>query len=120
MLLSVENINDSNLGAILDVWLVGGEHKFIRPPFSPFLYSRVLVPKGRHLKLKFLSDLKEHDLWQVDFKTTTDLESFRNENTIQDGIPFIQLIAIINGFDYPSPEPKCLAWDCESFTKGLS
>lgn len=85
---------------------------------------------SKQVRKKFLSDLEWHNVYQVFFRTTDLIDSYRIpreyengrliEGTIEDGISFNQRVAVDKGFFFPSEEPTILAWDIESITAGLS
>lgn len=48
MLLSVDSRNTRQHGTFLDVWYIGGEHRFVKRPFDPYLFSMRPIPRYRN------------------------------------------------------------------------
>lgn len=119
-LLSVETINTSTYGTILDIWEVGGNHRRIKPPFKPYMYSLMQDRRGKAVKKQLLSSLKWRTVWKLQFKNTQLLEQNRSPWTVEDNFPFKQRIAIDVGYNFPSKYPRMLAWDIETKTAGIS
>ena len=120
VLLSVEAVNTSSHGTILDVWEIGGKHRRIQPPFPPYCYSLKPEANGQPVKKRLLSDLQEHTVWKMVFQNIDMLERNRNRWTVEDTFPFKQRVAVDVGYKFASQPPKLLAWDIETKALGLS
>ncbi|MFA5306861.1 MAG: DNA polymerase domain-containing protein [Candidatus Babeliales bacterium] len=104
----------------MDVWEIGGKHRQIMPPFPPYLYSLRSVSNSKMQQKRFLSDMKSHNVWKLEFNDTNELERTRNAYTIEDRFPFKMRVAIDVGYKFPSNYPSLLGWDTETITTGLS
>jgi DNA polymerase I len=113
-LLSVDSVNTSSHGAILDVWEVGGAHRKLEPPFKPYMYNLRPDARGQPCKRLLLSDMQWHTVWKLTHRTTDDLERSRTMSTVEDTFPFKQRIAIDVGYKFKGGYPRLLAWDIET------
>lgn len=105
---------------ILQLWEVQSKKSiYVEPPFKPYFYSRKPWAKAESMKKTFLSDMKKRWVWKAEFNTTGKLGLARTDYTMEDDIPFVQRIAIDVGYKYPSPLPKGLAWDIETYVDGI-
>ncbi|MCW3994912.1 MAG: hypothetical protein NWE98_02030 [Candidatus Bathyarchaeota archaeon] len=119
-LLTVETIDNFDYGTLIKITEVGGKQRTIQPPIKPYFYSKKPHQNGKIVKRTFLSDLKEHDVYKVEFYSQRDLEKARNQHSLEANLPFKMRLAIDVGYRFPSAFPKVLAWDCETKLAGLN
>lgn len=118
MLLNVSSLNTRKHGTILDVWYVGGEHKYVQRPFDPFFFSLIKMPRfpNEKVQLTDLATFKEIDFYKVSFQDTKVLKQHADPDfTTDDDIPYVQNVVIEEGFEYKSPNPSHYAFDIETW-----
>ncbi|MFA5307807.1 MAG: DNA polymerase domain-containing protein, partial [Candidatus Babeliales bacterium] len=120
VLLNVEARGTSMHGTVLDLYEIGGKHRQVEPPFQPYCYSLRPVQGAKPVQKKLLSDMMLHTVYRMDFENEDLLKRCQCAYTIEDRFPFKTRIAIDLGYKFPSGEAKKLAWDIETFTKGLT
>lgn len=118
MLLIVNSLNVRKHGTILEVWYVGGEHRYVKRPFDPFFFSLIKMPRfgSRPVTLTDLATHEKIKMWKVGFNDTKTLKRHSDASfTTDDDIPYVQNVVIEEGFEYKSPLPKHHAFDIETW-----
>jgi DNA polymerase elongation subunit (family B) len=118
MLLSVQSLNSTKLGTLLEVWYVGGEHAYVKRPFDPYFFSTIRMPKysNEEVVKKDLATHKFITMHKISFTNTNALRSNADYVfTTDDDVPYVQRVAIDEGFYYPSPLPHHYAFDIETW-----
>lgn len=115
MILIAERFNTAKYGTVLRLWYVGGEHKVVRRPFDPYFYSLVNVGGGKRVEKKALSTLQEFTrLYKMEFSRTDQLMRVWDPSYGMEKIPYVQRVAIDEGFAYKSKLPAHYAFDIET------
>ena len=115
MILIAERLNTNKYGTVLSLWFVGGEHKTVRRPFDPYFYSLVNVGGGTRVKRKALSTLQEFKrLFKMEFSRTDQLMRVWDPSYGMEKVPYVQRVAIDQGYNYPSELPSHYAFDIET------
>ncbi len=118
MILSVNALNTASLGTVLDLWYVGGQHEFSERPFDPYLYSTIQIPKYT-TTARMMTDLATHKplpMYKVGFPDTRQLLEHANPSyTTDDDVPYVQRVAIDEGFYCDSALPTHYAFDIETW-----
>lgn len=82
---------------MLEIW-TNKQKTIIDIPFKPYLYSKTrrLIPCATESRetVKYISDLKENDVFKYVFRSVKDIPAFRDDNSMECDIPFIQRVAI--------------------------
>jgi DNA polymerase, archaea type len=114
-----------NQGTMMEIW--SNKTRTISDlPFKPYLYSTSPRPEipccVTKENVKFISDIKEHPVYKYHFNSVKEIPNFRNNESMECDIPFIQRTAIDkpNFFlDYPNTSPlKIMYLDIEVYTTG--
>jgi DNA polymerase I len=108
---------------MLEIW-TNKQKTIINIPFKPYLYSKTrrLIPCATESKetVKYISDLKQHDVFKYVFRSVKDIPEFRDDDSMECDIPFIQRVAIDdpNFFGkYPQTDDldiMCFDIECDS------
>jgi len=115
MILIAERFNTDKYGTVLSLWFVGGEHKIVRRPFDPYFYSLANVGGGKRVERKALSTLKEFQrLYKMEYTRTDTLVRSWDPSFGMEKIPYVQRVAIDQGYEYPSKLPSHYAFDIET------
>ncbi len=118
MILSVNALNVASLGTILDLWYVGGQHEYSKRPFDPYLYSTIQIPQFT-TTARMMTDLATHKplaMYKVAFPDTRKLVEHANPSyTTDDDVPYVQRVAIDEGFYCDSSLPIHYAFDIETW-----
>lgn len=121
MLLKARTLEFPEKGTVVKAVMVGGEAKYLRPPFRPFFYSEYYWNNGKPVMKKRLSDLIEREYYKVSF----DSDNSRHYNSHAEGVmegrvSHLRRLAALIGFKLPQAlPPKLLSWDLESITNGI-
>jgi len=118
-LLSAEVCDHPTVGAYIDAYKVGGEHLQVPLPFKLYLYSKT-PPRRQSIPVQriFLSDLKPHTVYKMEFHRQDLYEQNRWDNL--EYFPAKTKVAIEVGFKMDSDYPSMMAWDCETKVAGLT
>ena len=117
MLLSVEPSDDYDIGTVLDLWEIGGAHRVVRPPCQPHYYSDVEQGTSELVMRRCLSNPSlKRQLYRVDFPNLYSINRYRLPDALESHKRFVDVLLSEYGFACPSPAPRVLFWDVESFT----
>jgi len=110
----------------LEIWANKKKH-IIDIPFKPYFYSKTV----RHIpiadfeteELTLLSDLRKEKLFKYSFQSVKDIVMYRDEETCESDVPYLQRVAIDREDFYtqfPQTDPlDILYFDIETDTTGL-
>ena len=123
--LSVRNIEIDN-ETYLEVWQDGKCHLVPRP-INPYFYSLTERRDLPHIAtsketVRFISDLKEHEVFKYEFPSVRLVPLFRDNNSLEADIPFVQRCGIDDeGFylQFPQEKLKILYADIETDSTGI-
>ena len=109
----------------LEVWH-DKEKEIVDIPFKPYFYSRkprsISVAQVEMERLKFISDLHSETLYKYNFNSVKDIPLYRDEDSLEADIPYIQRVAIDapNFYTrYPQTKPLDMFYfDIETDTSG--
>jgi DNA polymerase I len=112
-------------GTKLEIWN-NKEQEIVDIPFKPYFYSitRRAIPIATETveKVKLISTLEEKDVWKYTFDSVKEIPEYRDDDSMEADIPFVQRVAIDDGkffYKYPhSGELDILYWDLETDTVG--
>jgi DNA polymerase I len=109
----------------LEIWN-DKERDIVDIPFRPYFYSRTrrAIPIATESveRVRLISNLEEKDVFKYTFDSVKEIPEYRDEDSMEADIPFIQRVAIDDGsFFYKYPHTKdldILYWDIECSTRG--
>lgn len=125
--LYARSFEDRNRGVTkLEIWS-NKERHIVDIPFKPYFYSRkprvISNAQMEMERLKFISDLHDETLYKYSFDSVKDIPLYRDEDSLECDIPFLQRVAIdredfYSQFSQTKPL-DILYFDIETDTSGL-
>ena len=110
----------------LEIWH-DKKRSIVDIPFKPYFYSRtprqISIARADVENLKFISDLHSEILYKYDFESVKSIPLYRDEDSLEADIPYLQRIAINDEKFYSNfsqtQELDMLYFDIETDTTGM-